>query len=81
MERENVKQNINFLEYPLWFQDEVSAANAEQGIVWKDREGFVYRAGYKSPVKTDAIFLLIFVDAKPNKWLWPRAYINSLSNS
>ena len=58
MERENVKQNINFLEYPLWFQDEIAAANAEQGMIWKDREGFVYRAGYKPPVKTDAIFLL-----------------------
>jgi hypothetical protein len=58
MDRENVKQNVNFLEYPLWFQDEVLAANSEQGMIWKDREGFVYRAGYKPPVKTDAIFLL-----------------------
>jgi len=58
MERENVKQNINFLEYPLWFQDEIAAANAEEGMTWKDREGFIYRAGYKPPVKTDAIFLL-----------------------
>ncbi|MDX9815606.1 MAG: replication initiator protein A [Smithellaceae bacterium] len=58
MERDNVKQNINFLEYPLWFQDEIAAANAEEGMIWKDREGFVYRAGYKPPVKTDAIFLL-----------------------
>ena len=58
MERENVKQNINFLEYPLWFQDEIAAANAEQGMIWKDREGFIYRAGYKPPVKTDAIILL-----------------------
>ena len=58
MERNNVKQNINFLEYPLWFQDEIAAANAEEGMIWKDREGFIYRAGYKPPVKTDAIFLL-----------------------
>ena len=58
MERDNVKQNINFLEYPLWFQDEIAAANAEEGMIWKDREGFIYRAGYKPPVKTDAIFLL-----------------------
>ena len=58
MERENVKQNINFLEYPLWFQDEIVASNTEQGMIWKDREGYVYKAGYKAPVKTDAIFLL-----------------------
>jgi hypothetical protein len=58
MKRENVKQNINFLEYPLWFQDEVTAAKSEQGMTWKDREGFIYKAGYKTPVKTDAIFLL-----------------------
>ena len=58
MDQTKVKQNINFLEYPLWFQDEVSAANSESGMVWKDREGYVYKAAYKPPVKTDAIFLL-----------------------
>ena len=58
MDQTKVKQNVNFLEYPLWFQDEVAAANSESGMVWKDREGYVYKAAYKAPVKTDAIFLL-----------------------
>jgi hypothetical protein len=58
MKSENIKQNINFLEYPLWFQDDIAAANAEQGMIWKDREAYVYKAGYKTPVKTDAIILL-----------------------
>jgi len=49
-----VKQDINFLEYPLWMQDE----RLPEGFVWKDRDGFVYRAGYKPPTKTDIIFLL-----------------------
>ena len=56
--KDMIRQNINFLEYPLWFQDEITASNNEQGMIWKDREGYIYRAGYKIPVKTDVIFLL-----------------------
>lgn len=57
MKKDLVKQNINLLEYPLWFQDE-RKAETDQGITWADREGYVFRAGYKIPVKTDGIFLL-----------------------
>lgn len=53
-----IKQDINFLENPLWFQDERLAEQNEKGYIWEDKEGFLYRAGYKPPVKTDAIFLL-----------------------
>jgi len=49
-----VKQDINFLEYPLWMQNE----RLPEGFVWRDRNGFIYRAGYKPPSKTDIIFLL-----------------------
>ena len=58
---ELVKHNVNFLEYPLWFQDNVIAAKSDEGFIWKDREGYVYRSGYKIPTKTDAIFLLYFL--------------------
>jgi len=58
MAKDLVKHNINFLEYPLWFQDSRLADNTKDGMTWADREGYVYRAGYKTPVKTDAIFLL-----------------------
>ena len=53
-----IKQSINFLEYPLWFQDDRLAEQLPLGQVWSDREGYVYRSGYKMPVKTDGIFLL-----------------------
>ena len=56
--KEMIRQNINLLEYPLWFQDERMATSAEDGFVWQDIEGYVYRCGYKTPVKTDVIFLL-----------------------
>jgi len=57
MAKDLVKHNINFLEYPLWFQDN-RLADDSKGMIWSDREGYLYRAGYKTPVKTDAIFLL-----------------------
>lgn len=58
MGKDLVKHNINFLEYPLWFQNDRLAQTSEDGMVWTDQAGYVYRAGYKPPVKTDAIFLL-----------------------
>lgn len=58
MTKDLVKHSINFLEYPLWFQDERLAEASKEGMVWKDIHGYVFRAGYKPPVKTDAIFLL-----------------------
>lgn len=53
-----VKHNINFLEYPLWFQDERIAEKSESGFTWSDRAGYIYHSGYKIPTKTDGIFLL-----------------------
>jgi predicted house-cleaning noncanonical NTP pyrophosphatase (MazG superfamily) len=52
-----IKQDMNFLEYPVWFQDVRMAEQQEDGCVWRDREGFVYRAGYKPPTRKDYIFL------------------------
>ena len=64
-----VKQDINFLEYPLWIQDEELANKAEYGYVWKDREGYVYRAGYKPPVKIDFVFLLyLLLQSQQEGW-------------
>jgi len=61
----NIKQDINFLEYPLW-QPEIKSKEAK---VWKDREGFIYRAGYKVPSKTDFLFLLyLLMRSQQNDW-------------
>ena len=54
------KQDINLLEYPLWMQDEKlpSKISDDKGFIWKDREGYVYRCGYKVPTKLDIIYLM-----------------------
>ena len=56
--KELIKQDINFLEYNMWFQDEVLANKTTNGYIWEDREGYFYKCGYKLPVKVDFIFLL-----------------------
>ena len=55
-----IKQDINMLEYPIWMQDEKLPSKIEEdkGFLWKDREGYVYRCGYKVPTKLDIIFLM-----------------------
>ncbi|NCO98342.1 RepB family plasmid replication initiator protein [bacterium] len=55
---EMIRHNINFLEYPIWFQNPNLQRLTEDGLVWKDLDGYTYRCGYKIPGKTDAIFLL-----------------------
>ena len=56
-----VKQDINFMEYPLWVQDEEFANKSEDGFIWKDRDGYNYRAGYKPPAKIDFITLMFLL--------------------
>ena len=48
-----LKQDINFLEYPLWVQDYKEG----EGYIWKDIDGYVYQTAYKPPTKVDALFL------------------------
>ncbi|CAN2040473.1 conserved hypothetical protein [Candidatus Magnetomoraceae bacterium gMMP-15] len=63
-----VKQDINFLEHPLWFQNS-RIAEQEDGHVWKDLEGYVYRTAYKLTTKTDNIILLyLLLQSQQNKW-------------
>jgi len=52
-----LKQDINFLEYPLWFQNSRMAELRDEGYVWRDRKGFTFRTGYNPPTRTDYIFL------------------------
>lgn len=61
MSKDLVKHNANFLEYPLWFQDDKLAIRSEEGFSWKDIAGYVYHSGYRIPTKTDGIFLLYFL--------------------
>ena len=64
-EKQLIKQDLNFLEYPLWFQNE----RLPEGFIWKDRDGFIYRAGYKPPVRIDALYLCYFLmESQRNNW-------------
>jgi len=61
-----IKQDLNFLENPLWLQ------NLEQnsrGLVWKDKDGYIYKTMGKAPTKTDAIFLYYLLQcSQKNNW-------------
>jgi len=52
-ESSKIKQDINFLDKPLWFQNATS-----ENRVWTDIDGYEYRTGYKVPEKIDIIILL-----------------------
>ena len=51
-----IKQDINFLDKPLWFQ--MKKSTGDKGFTWQDIDGYVYYAGYKLPEKMDILFLL-----------------------
>ncbi len=75
MAKEMVKQDINLLEYPLWFQDECEAKKTQTGFVWRiskeDGSGkeFVLKTSFKPPVKTDLIFLLfLLLESQKQSW-------------
>ncbi len=69
MSKEMVKQDINLLEYPLWFQDECEAEKCENGFVWKHPKGFVLRTSFKPPVKTDVVFLFyLLLQSQSQDW-------------
>ena len=55
-----IKQDINFLDKPLWFQAK-KVSSGEEGFIWKDLDGFVYRSAYKAPEKLDILFLLFIL--------------------
>ena len=61
---ELVKQDVNFLEYPIWQVCERHRENT-----YTDLEGYTYRVGYKMPTCVDVIFLyyLMFV-SQSNNW-------------
>lgn len=69
MPKEMIKQDINLLEYPLWFQDECEAERSEGGFIWRHSKGFVLKTSFKPPVKTDLIFLLyLLLESQNQSW-------------
>lgn len=76
MSKDMVKQDINLLEYPLWFQDECEAERSETGFIWRlskgddpEKKGFVLKTSFKPPVKTDLIFVLyLLLESQRQSW-------------
>lgn len=76
MAKEMIKQDINLLEYPLWFQDECEAEKSESGFTWRQSKGndpdaknFLIKTSFKPPVKTDLIFLLyLLMESQNQSW-------------
>lgn len=61
-----VKQDINFLENPLWMQN---IEQNEKGFSCKDKEGYLYKSAGKAPTRVDAIFLYYLLQrAQQNNW-------------
>ena len=56
-----VKQDINFLEYPLWFPFQDLAERKGEGWVYETRDGFIYKSSYKIPTRIDVLFLMYFL--------------------
>lgn len=67
MELGLIKQDINFLEFPLWFQNKDLTNKLEKGFVWEDLQGFIYKSAYKPPAKTDFIVLLALLSQSQKK--------------
>tara|TARA_B100000609_G_C17209293_1_gene432832 strand:- start:253 stop:1605 length:1353 start_codon:yes stop_codon:yes gene_type:complete len=55
MRKSSIKQDMNFLEHPMWLLDQRTLSD---GNTWRDRDGFVYYAAYKVPTQVDMLFLL-----------------------
>ena len=66
MDKKIVKQDINFMEFPLWFQNKNEANNLES-FIWEDPRGFVYKTSYKPPIKVDFIFLIFLLSKSQNE--------------
>ena len=62
-EHKLIKQDMNFLEYPLWFQND----RLPPDFTWQDRDGFIYRAPYKVPVRLDGLYLMYIMLLSQNE--------------
>lgn len=63
---ENIKQDINFLEYPMWMQNERFAPDV---VKWTDQEGYVFSCTSGTPTKVDMIFLyFLLLECQKQNW-------------
>jgi len=64
---DKIKQDINFLEYPLWMQQIQKVTG--QIVKWEDQDGYIFEAAGGVPSKVDILFLYYFMlEAQNNSW-------------
>jgi hypothetical protein len=64
-----IKYDINFLEYPLWMQEENAKKSTSEIFVWQDMEGYLYKSSTKPPTRMDYIFLLyLLMESQKEGW-------------
>lgn len=57
-QKNSLEQNARALVAPFWLQDSQNVDPQKSIKTWKDREGYIYQVGYKTPVGLDGLFLL-----------------------
>lgn len=64
---DTIKQDINFLEHPLWMQETKKATG--QIVKWEDQDGYIFEASGGVPGKVDMLFLYYFMlEAQNHNW-------------
>ncbi len=62
----NIKQDINFLEYPIWMQTE---RNSSDVLKFTDMDGYIFEAAGGVPAKVDILILyFLFLTSQQKKW-------------
>lgn len=62
-----IKQDINFLEHPLWMQ--TVEKDSGRIVKWKDQDGYNFEASGGVPSKVDMLFLYYFMlESQNNNW-------------
>lgn len=65
--KDTIKQDVNFLEHPLWMQKSKKADG--QVVKWTDSDGYVFEAYGGVPGKVDVLFLYYFLmEAQNHNW-------------
>ena len=66
MEQKTIKQDINFLEYPLW---QIGKKDIDEVYRWTDRDGYGFEARKGVSNKVDILFLYYFMlKAQNDNW-------------
>lgn len=67
-----MKQDLNFLTYPLWFQ----VSRATQKAEWSHPQGYTLRADYRAPDQVDALFLMYILMRAQQESYQPRQQLS-----